>query len=257
MNRSARRALLGLVGVAAWLAVWQWSTTAGPLAGISGLPSASSSIEVAVALGSSRGFWGDILVTFLIALGALLIALVIGLILGVLTGTSAVAHALMDPLVQFLRPLPPVVLLPLALLLLGPSTELAVFLAVFSATWPILVQVQAGVHAVDPVALETARSMTLPWWRTQWSIVIPSALPFLATGVRIAAAASLMLAVGAGILAGAPGIGRTIVVAQELGQAPTVFAIILWSGLLGLAFALTLGAVERSLTRNFRVSEAS
>lgn len=250
MKRSLRRLALGVLGIAVWLMCWQWATTIGPLSAVRGLPSASSTFEAAVALAARPSFWGAIGITMATAIIALGIALVIGLVVGVVTGLSPIAFALLDPLVQFLRPLPPVVLLPLILLLMGPSPELAVFLAAFAATWPILVQVQAGVMAADPVMLDTARSMVLPWWRTQTQVVVPGALPFIATGVRIAAAASLMLTVGAGIIAGTPGIGRMVVVAQETGDAQAVFAIILWSGVLGLAFAVTLGGLERMLMKN-------
>jgi ABC-type nitrate/sulfonate/bicarbonate transport system permease component len=250
MTRSLRRAALGVAGIIVWLVCWQWATTVGPLAGTRGLPSASATFQEALELATRASFWASMGVTLATSIVALGLALLIGLVVGVVSGLSPVAFAILDPLVQFLRPLPPVVLLPLILLLMGPSTELAVFLAAFAATWPILIQTQAGVMAADPVMLDTARSMALPWWRTQVHVVVPGALPFVATGVRIAAAASLMLTVGAGIIAGTPGIGRLVVVAQETGQAEAVFAIIIWSGVLGLAFALTLGGLERVLLKN-------
>lgn len=257
MTRRIRSILLGCLGLGVWIFSWQWATTRGPLSETAGIPTATSTLETAFGLAGNSDFWGAIGVTFLISLIALASALVIGLVLGVISGLSPVVFAIIDPLVQFLRPLPPVVLLPLVLLLLGPSPQLAVVLATFGAVWPILVQVQAGVMSVDPVALDTARSMALPWWRTQVHVVVPSALPFVATGVRIAAAAALMLSVGAGILAGAPGIGRTVVIAQETGQVSLVFAIILWSGVLGMAFAFALVGLERVLVHYRRPEEAS
>jgi ABC-type nitrate/sulfonate/bicarbonate transport system permease component len=180
---------------------------------------------------------------------------VIGLVLGVITGMSNTANQALDPTIQFLRPLPAIVILPLALLILGPTRELGVFLALFGAIWPILVQVQVGVRDVDPVALDTARAMTLSWRKTQTAVVLPSALPYIVTGVRIAASAALLLALGAGLLGGAPGLGRRILIAQQSAQSDLAFGLILWSGVLGIALAVVLQVAEKSLVRGRRPME--
>ncbi|MGC0239450.1 ABC transporter permease [Arthrobacter sp. SD76] len=161
----------------------------------------------------------------------------------------------LDPMIQFLRPLPAVVILPLVLLIFGPTRELGVFLAAFGAVWPILVQVQVGVRDVDPVAIDTARAMNLSWGKTQTAVVLPSATPYIMTGVRIAASAALLLSIGAGLLGGAPGLGRRILLAQESAQSDLAFGLILWSGLLGGALALILNYAERTLVRGGRPLE--
>jgi ABC-type nitrate/sulfonate/bicarbonate transport system permease component len=83
----------------------------------------------------------------------------------------------------------------------------------------------------------------------QTSVVLPSALPYFATGIRIAAGLTLMLTIGAGILGGAPGLGRSISVAQQSGSTSTVFGMLLWAGALGLGIHIALAAAERRLSR--------
>ncbi|GAA3666911.1 ABC transporter permease [Arthrobacter ginkgonis] len=247
---TARRLLLGALGIGIWLALWQWSTTGGPLSGTAGLPPATDTLGATAALAADPGFWSTIGETLAMMLAGLLAAVVLGVGLGIAMGLSSRAFAALDPTTQFLRPVPPVVLLPLVLLVVGPTRTLGIVLAAFTAVWPILVQTLVGVRGVDPVALETVRAMRLPWHLRQSSVILPSALPNIATGIRIAASSALMLAIGVGLLAGAPGLGRSILNAQQAGDGTLVFAIIIWSGLLGLATNTLLSAGERALTRN-------
>lgn len=245
---------LGLLGIFLWLAIWQWFTSVGPLSSVAGLPTATDTLQVSVQLLSDASFWQAIADTLWMTVAGLCLAIVIGLILGVAMGLSRTVYRLFDPLTQFLRPVPPVVLLPLVLLILGPTPTLGIVLAAFTALWPILVQTIVGVRSVDPVALETARAMLLPFRYVQSKIVFPSAVPSIATGVRIAGSGALMLAVGVGLLGGAPGLGRTILIAQQTGQETLVFGIIIWSGVLGIIVSTVLSLLERLLVRGHRPS---
>lgn len=244
--------VLGTLGIVIWLAVWQWFTTSGPLSGVAGLPPATDTLVTSFDLLTQATFWQAIIDTLWMTVIGLLIALTLGLALGVAMGLFSLVHDLLDPMFQFLRPVPPVVLLPLVLLLLGPTPQLGITLAAFTAVWPILIQTMVGVRSVDPVALETARAMILPGRLIQTRIVLPSAIPSIATGVRIAGSSALMLAVGVGLLGGAPGLGRLILIAQQAGEGTLVFGIIIWSGVLGLTISALLSLLERALTRGHR-----
>lgn len=247
-----RKPILGALGIALWLVTWQWFTTSGPLAGVSGLPTASETLSTSLQLLTQGIFWNAILDTLWMTGLGLLIALILGLSLGVAMGLSRPIFTLLDPMFQFLRPIPPVVLLPIVLLVLGPTPQLGIVLAAFTAFWPILIQTMVGVKSVDPIALENARAMILTKRLVQTRIVLPSAVPSIATGVRIAGSAALMLAVGVGLLGGAPGLGRLILVAQQAGQGTLVFGIIIWSGVLGLLISALLSSLEEALTRGHR-----
>ena len=246
------RAVLAVLGFALWLASWQWATGAGPLRDVYGLPTAGGTLAEVVRLSSDASFWEAVVQTLMTTLAALLIAAVLGVAFGVAMGTSTWIGAALEPVTQFLRPIPALVALPLVLLVVGPTTELAVVLAVMGAVWPILIQSQVGVRDVDPVALDTARAMSLSRRLTQIHVVLPSALPYFATGVRIATGIALMMCIGAGILGGSPGLGRSIAVAQQTGEPSTVFGMLVWAGLIGLVLNAGLAIAEKRLARGRR-----
>lgn len=245
----------GIAGFVIWLAIWQLLTTVGPLAGVSGIPTMSDAVGEGLRIVAYPDFWVAIGQTLGMALMGLLLAIVLGVTVGLVTAVWEPARAAFDPTIQFLRPLPPIVILPLLLMVLGPTWNFGVALAAFGAIWPIVLQVQIGIRDVDPVMLETARTMNLPWHKVQTSIVLPGAAPYIITGIRIGATFALLLAIGAGLLGGAPGLGRRILIAQEALQSDLAFGLILWSGIMGTAFAQALNMIEHALLRGRRPLE--
>lgn len=242
--------VLGACGMGLWLLVWQYFVAVGPLRGTAGLATASETISRAGELAVEGSFWQVVGENLVMAASGTLIALMIGTVLGLAMGLKPSIAAAFDPLVQVLKPIPPVVILPLALLALGPTRNLGVLLATIAALWPILIQVQAGARGVDPVALDTARALRLSVMRTQTSVVLPSVVPYLLSGLRIGSATALMMSVGVGLLAGAPGLGRLILIAQQSGQGATVFAGTLWAGALGLVLTMVLAVTQRVITHD-------
>lgn len=176
----------------------------------------------------------------------ILAATVVAVPLGVLIGSADLAHRMSRFLLEFLRPIPPVALIPAAVLIFGSNLDMKVFLIAFGTFWPVLLQTVYGVHDVDPTARDTARSYGLGRRAVLWRITLPSALPYLATGLRIASAIGLILAVTSEIVVGVPGIGVGITDAQSAGGAEArMYAWILAAGLLGWALNGVLQTVER------------
>jgi ABC-type nitrate/sulfonate/bicarbonate transport system permease component len=102
---------------------------------------------------------------------------------------------------------------------------------------------------VDPVATETAKSFGFSRRQRLFRVTLPSALPYIATGVRIASAVSLILAVTAELVIGSSGLGRSINVARSGGDVKLMYALIIATGVLGLVLNLVLVAVERRVLR--------
>lgn len=177
----------------------------------------------------------------------LAIALVIGLPLGVLIGSLSLLFRATRSIVEFLRPVPSVALVPLAVLVFGTGLQSKVFLAAFAALWPILLQTIYGVRDVDPVATETARSFGIRAPERMLRVTLPSALPYIATGVRISSAVALILAVTAELVIGAPGLGQQINIAVQSGAIDLTYALILATGLLGWGLNYLNTLVERRL----------
>jgi NitT/TauT family transport system permease protein len=184
------------------------------------------------------------------ALGLLLttvIAVPLGLILGSLPGVRFATRAV----VEFLRPIPSVGLILLVSLLLGSGLRMTLTLIVYGCAWPILYNTIAGLDDVDPVAKETLRAFGFGRFSVAWRVSLPSAAPFIATGIRIASAVALILDIGVGYVVGGlngPGIGAFIAnAASGTADIPVILAATFWAGVLGLVLNALLIWGERRL----------
>jgi ABC-type nitrate/sulfonate/bicarbonate transport system permease component len=206
--------------------------------------------RIAAALADELGepsFWvalGDTLEGWAIGLA---LAVASGVGLGLLIGSVPALRAATASTIEFLRPIPSVALIPLAVLLFGTDLRSKLLLVVYASFWQVLVQVLHGVQDVDPVAMDTARSYRLGRWARIRDVVWPTALPYAVTGFRLAAAVALILAITAELVIGSPGLGREIAVAQTSGAVPAMYALVVVAGLLGVAVNLAARALERRL----------
>jgi ABC-type nitrate/sulfonate/bicarbonate transport system permease component len=182
------------------------------------------------------------------ALG-LAVAVVLAVPLGIALGISDFAARAFRVPVEFLRPIPSAVLIPLLFLTLGTSLKSEVLLASFGAFWPLLVQTMYGVRDVDPVATDTARSFGVGPSERLWRITLPGAVPYIATGLRIASAVALILAFTAELFMGTPGLGQELNIAQSYGLTTQVYALALATGVLGISTYIGLSALERRVLR--------
>ncbi|MDH6588484.1 ABC-type nitrate/sulfonate/bicarbonate transport system permease component [Streptomyces sp. SAI-133] len=194
---------------------------------------------------SDGAFWtalGDTLIGW--ALG-LAIAASAGIVVGVVVSVVPYLREATASTIEFLRPIPSVALIPLAVLLYGSELRSVLLLVVYAAFWQVLVQTVYGVQDVDPVADETARSYGLGTWARVRHVLWPTALPYVMTGVRLAAAVALILAITGELVIGAPGLGARIAVAQNSQAVPEMYALIVVTGLLGLLINVGARTVER------------
>src|SRR6185436_17183471 len=151
--------------------------------------------------------------------------------------------------IEFMRPIPSAVLIPLLFLTLGINLKSEVFLAAFGAFWPLLVQTMYGVRDVDPVALDTARSFGLGRLERMYRVTLPSTFRYIATGVCISSTVALILAFTAELFMGVPGLGQAMNFAQAYGLNDQLYALALATGFLGLAVHFAMTAAERRVLR--------
>ncbi|NNN29511.1 ABC transporter permease [Streptomyces sp. S3(2020)] len=235
---------LGAAGLAAFLALGE----AVPRLGLVKEAYFPPTSRIADALGtelSDDTFWtalGDTLTGW--ALG-LLIASTAGIVIGVAIAVVPYLREATASTIEFLRPIPSVALIPLAVLLYGTELRSVLLLVVYASFWQVLIQVLYGVQDVDPVAEETARSYGLGPWARVRHVLWPTALPYVMTGVRLAAAVALILAITAELVIGAPGLGARIAVAQNSQAVPEMYALIVVTGVLGLLINVGARTVER------------
>lgn len=235
------RGLAGLAGLVALLEVLPRTSLVSP----DYLPPASTMAEALWHLLAEGAFWtalGDTLTGWGLGLA---IAVAAGVAAGVVIGSVPLLRAVTASTIEFLRPIPSVALIPVAVLLYGTDLRSKLLLVVYAAFWQVLVQVLAGMQDVDPVADDTARSYRLGTWGRVRYVMWPTALPYVMTGVRLAATVALVLTITAELVIGAPGLGNQIAVAQTSGAVPVVYALVLVTGVLGVTINLMARAVER------------
>jgi ABC-type nitrate/sulfonate/bicarbonate transport system permease component len=175
------------------------------------------------------------------------IAAVLAVPAGMLIGSVEVVYRAWRAVIEFLRPIPSVALIPAAVLLFGIDMSMKVFLAAFAAFWPILFQAVYGVQDVNPGVKETARAYGLGPLARFVRIILPSTLAYVATGLRISSAIALILVVTAELVVGAAGLGRAIVAAQTAAQIPTMYAFVVVTGTLGWLLSTAFQAAEARL----------
>lgn len=213
------------------------------------LPPSSEILDTFVSQLSTQPFWQDVWSTlqgWALGLG---IAIAIAVPLGLALGSTPLLYRALRFVIEFLRPIPSVALIPLVVLLYGTGLTSKVFLAAFGATWPLLIQVIYGVQDVDPVATDTGRAFGLSRWQRMRRITLPSMLPYAATGLRIAATTSLLLTVTGELVIGAPGLGHSIDLARTSAATTLMYALIFTTGLLGIAINWVFRRTERRALR--------
>jgi ABC-type nitrate/sulfonate/bicarbonate transport system permease component len=167
--------------------------------------------------------------------------------LGLAIATSAWVWRSLKLLIEILRPLPSAALLPLLILTMGITVQMKVLVIAWACFWPTLFQVLYGVRDVDPVAWEMARAYRVGFFRRFTTIVIPTTLPYLATGLRISAVLALGAGVGTELLVGPQGIGRSIYLMDSGIQFNRMWVYVFFAGLIGLAITLTLRELEHRI----------
>ena len=243
-RRAVPQVVLGLGGLVALVALVELLPRVGVLPRQFFPPSSQIGAALFEQIGRTE-FWqavGDTLKGW--ALG-LAIASVAGVVLGIGIGSSRITQQITASTIEFLRPIPSVALIPIAVLLFGTAIESKLLLVVYASFWQVLIQVLYGVGDIDPVARDTARAYGLGRWARIRYLTWPTALPYVMTGLRLAAAVALILAVTAELVIGNPGLGKLLAVAQSSGAVATTYAIVVATGILGIIVNVVFRAIER------------
>jgi ABC-type nitrate/sulfonate/bicarbonate transport system permease component len=244
VKRRPTKQLLGLAGILAFLLVWELVPRVGVVEARF-LPPASEVIGMLFNDFGLTAFWLAVGETMLAWVLGLLMAVVLAVVLGFIIGSSSFLRKVTNSTVEFLRPIPSVALIPLAVLLFGVKIESSLMLIVYASFWQVFIQVLYGVADVDNVAMQTAKSYGLGRFARVRYVVFPTALPYLMTGVRLAAAVALILAITAELVIGSPGLGREIALAQSGGAISGMYALVLATGLIGVLINLLMRFIER------------
>lgn len=192
-------------------------------------------------------FYAQVWATISGFLIGLAIAAVLGTGLGILFGLWEVSYRSSRTVIELLRPIPPVALIPVFILLFKTGPVMKTIIVLYACVWPIMFNALYGVRNVDPLLKDMARSFGRSRSDVIRSVVIPAALPMIWTGVRVASTIALIVVITVELLiGGSVGVGGIINNARATGDDVYArFAAIIVAGLLGLLVNIGLGAIER------------
>lgn len=215
------------------LVIWQVVASVGPISE-SSIPTASATVTTLAQMLFQSETYVLIAETFVMAVIGFVISVLIAVPVGFGIGLSRFAYRSTKFTFDFFKVIPPIVLIPITILVLGPTMQMGVFLIIFTNVFALAIQTSYGVRDTDPVLLETMRLYRLGIGRQIIFARLPTAAPFIGVGLRLAAAAALIVAVVAGLLGGAPGLGNAILTSQSSGNSERTFSIVLLLGILGV-----------------------
>jgi ABC-type nitrate/sulfonate/bicarbonate transport system permease component len=188
---------------------------------------------------------GDVVPSVLRLAGGYALAAVAGVALGTVIGSYRRVRAVCEPVLEFLRAVPPPVLVPVIMLFAGIGDTMKVTVIAAGCVWPVLLNTVEGVRAVDPVMAETARSYGITGAARLRNLVLRSASPQIFAGLRQALSIGIILMVISEMFAASNGLGFTIVQFQRGFAIPDMWTGILVLGLLGFLLSVVFQWVER------------
>ncbi|GAA0459677.1 nitrate ABC transporter permease [Actinoplanes capillaceus] len=208
--------------------------------------------KILIAFGDTWGLdrlKADVAPSVLRLLAGFLLAALIGIGAGVAIGMNRRLRAVTEPVLEFFRAIPPPVLVPVIMLFAGIGDAMKVIVIVFGCVWPILLNTVEGVRAVDSVVLETARSYGVNGVARITKVILPSAGPQIAAGLRQALSIAIILMVISELFAASNGLGFTIVQFQRSFAIPEMWSGIILLGLLGFVLSLLFRLAEQRALR--------
>lgn len=229
-----RRALIGSILPALFIAVWEISSRTGVLT----LESLSRPSDILFA-GMVGLADGSILVatgqTFETALLGLTIAAVAGIIAGAVLGLAPVLERVTDPTIEALRPIPAVAFMPLALMMFGFGVSMETTIVAYACVWPILIVTISAVQAIEPRLLELADVLEMTFVERLRKIILPAAFARINVSLRVAAGIALVVAVTVEIVLNPRGLGYSLILAQQSLRVDIMYAQLLWLCVIGYA----------------------
>lgn len=171
----------------------------------------------------------------------------LGLAVGLCTGISSLGDRMITPLINGLYPIPKIALLPLFILWLGIGELSKITIIATGVFFPVAMNTYAGVKNIDPLLIKVAVSFNASRWLIMKSVILPSALPMIFTGLRLAAGTSLLLLVAAEMIAAQVGIGALILHYGDLMITDHLMAGVIVLSLLGIIFNYILQWLEKKL----------
>jgi len=177
------------------------------------------------------------------------LAAVVGVLIGAILGQSALMMRGFDPIFQVLRTVPPLAWLPISLAAFMDSRPSAIFVIFITAIWPIIINTAAGVRAIPQDYRNVAAVLRLNQIEFFWKIMVPSAAPYIFSGLRIGVGLSWLAIVAAEMLTGGVGIGFFIWDAWNSSRLTDIIVALVYIGVTGFVLDRLVGWIGRVVSR--------
>lgn len=244
MAPSRRCRLFGYALVAALLLLWELSAGTGLVVSANWPP--VSAVFVALV---TEFYRGDLAA----AVGSTLWRMIVGYVFGVLAGigfgialgTIPILRRTLEPLIEFLRPIPAPAIIPPLILFLGVDDAMKIVIIALTAFFPVVINTMQGVMSVEPMYLAVARTFRRSFAARLAYVEFPAVLPFIFAGMRISLALALVVTVVSEMIAGASGVGYYLVMMQYAVRAPEMYAAIFTIAILGYGMNTIFVLTER------------
>lgn len=248
IGRFAWRAFKPTFVIALFLLLWQIAPTIGLVDEVF-LPPFSVVAHAFADLVASGEMWTHISASLNRSMVGYSIALLVAIPVGIAIAWYKPVADFLNPILELFRNTAALALLPVFLLILGIGETSKIALVVYASFFPILLNTITGVRTVDPLLIKSAASLGFSPLRLFQKVVLPAALPSVFTGLRMAAAYSILVLLAAEMFGAKAGLGYLITAAQQNFAIPNMYAGIVAISLLGLGLNGLLVAVERRLSR--------
>lgn len=207
------------------------------------LPSPLETYRAGRDLAADGTLWASIVASAQRILIGWALGVVVGVPIGLLMGQVLFFRWALDPYIQFFRFIPPIAFVTLAIIWLGVGEASKVVLIFYTTVFIIVINTTAGVLAVEESQLRAAASLGASKFRTLLSVILPSTVPYVVTGARLAMGNSFLTVVSAEIVAARVGLGSLIWTSRNYGRTDWVFVGIVVLGIMGYIFDRVIRAV--------------
>ncbi|WP_066901712.1 ABC transporter permease [Mycolicibacterium houstonense] len=243
----AWRLLRPTVVIGAFLALWEVAPRIGLVDKVF-LPPFSEVVSAWFTLAGNGQLAEHVSASLSRALAGLAVAIAVSIPLGVAIAWYRPVAEFLNPILELFRNTAALALLPVFILILGIGETSKVALVIYAASFPILLNTISGVRTVDPLLIKSARSLGLSPIRLFQKVILPAAVPTIFTGLRMAAASSILVLIAAEMVGAKAGLGYLITAAQLNFQIPDMYAGIVTIALVGVIFNGILVAIEGRLS---------
>ncbi|KAA9165496.1 ABC transporter permease [Amycolatopsis acidicola] len=237
-----KRVLLALGLPIVLVALW-WVTSANSFNYY--FPPLSKTLDWFGKLWFSARFADDVVPSLVRLLAGFALSAVIGVALGVALGLTDALRRGAEPVLEFVRAIPPTVLVPVIALVAGIGDGAKILVIVSGCVWPVLLNTVEGVRAADEVMVDTARSFRFTWVARLRHLVLPAASPQIAAGLRQSLSIGLILMVIGEMFAATDGLGFSIVQFQRTFAIPQMWSGIILLGLIGFVLSALFSLIEK------------